>query len=1331
MTRESLNPHLKVASLNKLAIRGIRSFDDKHVQVIEFYSPLTVIVGHNGSGKTTIIECLKYATTGDLPPNTKGGAFVHDPKMAGEKEVKAQVRLRFWNAKRERMTATRNLQVTTKKTGALTMKTLEGILAKTDMDGGDGKRNTISTKCSEMDEEVPYLFGVSKSILENVIFCHQEESNWPLSEPAALKKKFDDIFEATKYTKALENIKSLRKERTQELKVDKERLKFLKADKDKAERMRKELQESLTIEARKQTELEDLKERYETLKIRNANFYEDATQFRGIFEKYESLKEKIKMYEENQKYARDNMQEMQESTEELLHMLGSFDAHLNKLVDQRNAKEREKDLEEGKYENLRSKERSFASKQGALLANQHMYERNVKERELAMKKVAKELDLAEYNNFPLPNSEVEKFVDMLHDFVRKAENDLKKLHTENWKSERDLQEELNKLSSSKAATLAIRSSKTEQIGNLKQKILRAEDEYHSFFDPSAEIDILLNKIKELTSDYDELQNQIREAKYDEQMREKGLSIRQKDLERDKISAELAILNRKADSRAKLDLQRRDLDNKKAQIENLLTSYAVKFWEYVNEDIYKIDLDEIEDKAVGAISRKDRELTQEESAASASNRELSQLHTSIGYLKGNLQDIEAEATDLQATIKQELLAGDFEETMNLSGAIQEATDEYNYAQSLLATKKGSKTMWEHFLKTVQIGHKCDACNREINSNEENAVITHMQEKLEEALHADNLSIKQSEEDEKLWGATMRRLQSMVPSQDKVTRLLETVIPDMNLQIKDCEERLEGLVAQVDDAKARVQKVKNDIRDIQNFRSALSLVARLNNEIKDLEGDVTRLKTELESSGSSKTVEEVQKEDDRLNQEIKALTREQQRISSEKETKLNMLRSTADEISRRNTTVAKHQAHLEKIKLADEALTDMRNMQAVLEAELLKCESDAKATETPWKEKHDELTRFRTERASAESHLGEELNKFQSSLREIEGKHKICQTYLTEGNDKRIQENDSYIADLKRQVSQCNNTRAKIDTEIARLSSELSKSESLKTNISSNLRYREDAVKIEKVKKELEILDIKEAAESRVKFNQEYGGMLDEATEAQGQMSVTQGHLLAMIENRKKLEKTLKTDYKNIDNVFKEQLIKTTISEYANNDLEKYGKALDNAILRYHSIKMDEINDTIGHLWNKTYQGTDIDGIRIVSAHDESNSSSTRKSYNYRVTMVKNEVELDMRGRCSAGQKVLASIIIRLALAESFGQGCGVLALDEPTTNLDQENINALAEALAEIIRERRQQANFQLIVITHDEGFLQRLAAHDVLEYYWRVSRDASQKSVLERQRVGI
>jgi DNA repair protein RAD50 len=135
------------------------------------------------------------------------------------------------------------------------------------------------------------------------------------------------------------------------------------------------------------------------------------------------------------------------------------------------------------------------------------------------------------------------------------------------------------------------------------------------------------------------------------------------------------------------------------------------------------------------------------------------------------------------------------------------------------------------------------------------------------------------------------------------------------------------------------------------------------------------------------------------------------------------------------------------------------------------------------------------------------------------------------------------------------------------------------------------------------------------------------------------------------------------------------------------------MKYHSLKMEEVNETMRHLWNKTYQGTgicgshrrhcdgrliclllDIDGIMIRSDND--GTSSTRRTYNYRVVMSKDQVEMDMRGRCSAGQKMLASIIIRLALSDSFGQNCGILALDEPTNALDAENIDALAQSLTE-------------------------------------------------------
>jgi predicted ATPase len=50
-------------------------------QVLEFFKPLTLILGSNGSGKTTVIESLRMMTTGQLPPNAaRGASFINDPK---------------------------------------------------------------------------------------------------------------------------------------------------------------------------------------------------------------------------------------------------------------------------------------------------------------------------------------------------------------------------------------------------------------------------------------------------------------------------------------------------------------------------------------------------------------------------------------------------------------------------------------------------------------------------------------------------------------------------------------------------------------------------------------------------------------------------------------------------------------------------------------------------------------------------------------------------------------------------------------------------------------------------------------------------------------------------------------------------------------------------------------------------------------------------------------------------------------------------------------------------------------------------------------------------
>lgn len=96
-----------------------------------------MIVGANGCGKTTVIECLKMACTGidltscrdetpchfscllmlpgALPPSVaQGQSFVNDPSMTNASEVKAHIKLRFNNKSGQPTVVARLYQVWTK-----------------------------------------------------------------------------------------------------------------------------------------------------------------------------------------------------------------------------------------------------------------------------------------------------------------------------------------------------------------------------------------------------------------------------------------------------------------------------------------------------------------------------------------------------------------------------------------------------------------------------------------------------------------------------------------------------------------------------------------------------------------------------------------------------------------------------------------------------------------------------------------------------------------------------------------------------------------------------------------------------------------------------------------------------------------------------------------------------------------------------------------------------------------------------------------------------------------------------------------------------------------
>lgn len=100
--------------------------------------------------------------------------------------------------------------------------------------------------------------GVSKPILDYVIFCHQEDLSWPFQDGKKLKERFDEIFDSAKFNKALENIMKL-------IKDLKQRVNILKEQKQNYQLIVNEVID-------KETKLEDNKKRLENSKIKIEEF---------------------------------------------------------------------------------------------------------------------------------------------------------------------------------------------------------------------------------------------------------------------------------------------------------------------------------------------------------------------------------------------------------------------------------------------------------------------------------------------------------------------------------------------------------------------------------------------------------------------------------------------------------------------------------------------------------------------------------------------------------------------------------------------------------------------------------------------------------------------------------------------------------------------------------------------------------------------------------------------------------------------------------------------------------------------------------------------------
>uniref|UniRef100_A0A673A5P6 Zinc-hook domain-containing protein n=1 Tax=Sphaeramia orbicularis TaxID=375764 RepID=A0A673A5P6_9TELE len=1255
-----------MSKIDKMSILGVRSFgiEDKDKQVISFFTPLTVLVGPNGAGKTTIIECLKYVTTGEFPPGSKGSAFVHDPKDAHETDVRAQIRLLFTDVNGVKTTIHRSMSCT-QKAKNYSFKSLEQVISRVI----DGEKVSLSAKCADVDREMISALGVSKPVLNHVIFCHQEESNWPLSEGKALKEKFDSIFAATKYIKALETMRQQRLKQAQTVKECQVELRYLKQNKEKAQQIRETV-------ATKEAQLMASKDNVQQIEGQIDPLENRVTDIDMKLSKVMKLDNDIKALDSRKKQMEEDNKELEETMEQVFQ--GS-DEQLQDLYQnhQRTVKEKERRLTDCQKELERAGRecQRLTRVKADLLVEQGTLTPVLIS--MIVRSLSSYLEMEGYDRPPFTTLQLQSFHRHVTQRLEQEKETVSQVMSDLQEREHQKQQSIDEMRDKKTGLERTVELKRDLQGKKQQELRNVRTELQRLEGSSSRLQELESELAKVER---ELQSALQSSNVDE-LKAEVVELQKEKAELDRIQRqldqEMETLNTHTTARTQMDMLKKDKTEKEEQVRKIKSRHS--------EDLVSL---------LGHFPNK-REL---EDWIYAKSKEINSTRDKLAKLNKDLASSEQNKSHIAAELrkKEQQLANDEEKFFNVCGSqdleqdlskLQDDLEKISKQRAMLA---GATAVYTQFISQLTEDREpcCPVCQRTFPSESDlQEVISDMQSKLR--LVPDKL--KNTEGELKRKEKKKEEMMALRPVRQSISQFQEKELPELRNRLQAVNREIEKLKGDVEEQETLLATLMSEEETAKACLQDISLMDRYLLDLKEVERKIAQQTAKLQGVDLTRTIQQVSQEKQETQHKLDT-------TSSKMDLKRKLIQDQQEQIQMLKSTVNETKA--EKLQLS----SDMQKQQQ-LEEQCVEFTTEIQALTRDIRDAKEQLSplsatleKLQQEKQELVERKRQKQEEGQEKISAIKERVKVITTlerditkYTDEGKEEYKEQKESELQETGAQLHEADKQKEKINKEMGNIRQDIDTQKVQERWLQDNLTLRK------------RVEELKEVVAKREALMKDMGNM---------QLT---------------LSKLREDQYDKADERYKNKMIIMRTTELVIKDLDLYYKALDQTIMKFHSMKMDEINKIIRDLWRSTYRGQDIEYVEIRSDMDENSSAGVkRRVYNYRVVMVKGDTALDMRGRCSAGQKVLASLIIRLALAETFCLNCGILALDEPTTNLDRENIESLAHALVEIIKSRSGQRNFQLLIITHDEDFVELLGRSSYIEHFYRIRKNQDQNSEITK-----
>ncbi|CAG5126195.1 unnamed protein product, partial [Candidula unifasciata] len=1085
--------------------------------------------------------------------------------------------------------------------------------------------------------------GVSKPVLENVIFCHQEDSCWPLSEGKALKDKFDAIFASTRYTKVLEELKKLKQSQDGTIREGKKELEYLKQLKQKAEELKADLE---THETELAASLD---------KVNKIN------------QQLEPIKEKLKDIDDryNEIY---QLQTKQRTTTQLKQTIREFSSKVNEKKDELRKYEEQQQNLSTELENIAKEESTLLLEVGKLENEAEIHEENIKKRNLKIIELAQ---LYEFEGFDVSTSIDDNlyrtFFQRMKGKLESMMEDARRRKAEFEESEKQLQTKIDALKENKM--------RLEQSERIKKETMVKNGE---------QIKELTQKLNRMMTSADKitgLTTQLRRAEDELSKAETSLNVDEvkteiASLDRQKRQLEAAIsdldddmhrLHKQSKVQTELDMLIDSQKEKEASISRLKAQHEENITTLLGHfpvDTLRENISDYISTQTESVRRYTAELTELRNQLSAKQAEKNSVNNQLAQKDEEVRKLEARISNIC-------------DSQDLDDEITEVQKSLTQAQEEKGSLLGADHMIKKYIKNLEKNNPaCPLCQRGFQQAQE---VRELILKLQEQLRKVPTNMRKAEEDVEKYRKKYDDVMQLRPVRESLMILREKDVPSLKSRLKKLDDDIKRLKEEVQNKEDELSFQENDLLTAKNLQPDVVYMDRCRGEVRELDRKIEAQRVLLSAGGLSQSMDAVIAAKEKSQLELGSVTRSLDRLRDGLEKYQEQTRKLASRV---------HDLRTEKLEIEGELQqkTKLEERKAALTSENNNLQRDIDEAIVQMKPLEEKIQKLVEEKSVLLKKMEKMMESARNEVEEVKKKGNLVSDWNTIIKKYQQSEKSEMLKRKREKRSQLTSSRTRKEEEqeevagiVKRLSNETVGQQIRERELQDilQLRNQQDQVKdlelkIDTLQEQLGPLDAKSLNRQRQKLVEQEADLTKELHNATGRQ---QGFREQIRADKRNLESDM---YKDSDKKYAAKVIENKTTEIVNEDLQRYYSAMDRAIMMYHKSKMEEINIIIRELWKNTYTGNDIETIEIQSEADEEALTAatikTRRTYNYRVVMIKNGIPVDMRGRCSAGQKVLASLIIRLALAETFCVNCGVLALDEPTTNLDRKNIESLAFAL---------------------------------------------------------